>query len=224
LRMLNGRQCVWHICKHFASPKWRDADLKCATQLLNHTNHAARKKHRPGGVLDKWVDCITNIRRLPRRLEYQDFFAGEMQKADVMKVYVREFDDVQTNDRTKTCEWLDKRGRIVFERDHQRENLQQTRAALDGSGECENKAGWEREWAAPAVAELPRSDSLPIQSCVDPKGKSQTKDKGEKEGEGRCKKGEKGYTDGAASDSSTRSWSGESGRQPKNTVATPADE
>jgi hypothetical protein len=72
---------------------------------------------------DRWIDCVGNIRHLPRRFEYQDLFVDEMRKTDMMKVYVREFDDVNENGRNKTWEWFEKRGRIAFERDHQRKNL-----------------------------------------------------------------------------------------------------
>jgi hypothetical protein len=133
MRILNGRQCVWYIYKHFASPNVSQHGLKVSYTVIDLTR--AKLRYGDKGLVeywDKWIGRISNIRRLPRRSEYQDIFVDEMRKSDVMEVYVREFDDMKDNDRNKTWEWLGKRGLIMFERDHERKNQRRVIGGLNG--------------------------------------------------------------------------------------------
>jgi hypothetical protein len=221
IRMLNGRQCVWCIYKHFASPNVSQRGLNVSCTVIDLT----RAKLRDGdqGLVKYWderIVCVSNIRRLLRRSEYQEMFADDVRKSDVMKVYVVEFDDRKGNDRNKTWGWLEMRGRIVFELDRERKNRRQARVALDGTVQDERKSDWGPEWAALAVNDFPRGNSIAIRPSTDPKGKGKRQGEGGKEG----RKGYKGDADGNTSDSSFGSWSGKGARQPKNTTATPADE
>jgi hypothetical protein len=138
----------------------------------------------------------------PNRADYQRLFVDQMRKAEAMKAYVREFDEMKNWDKRKTWEWLEDKGQVMFEKDRDRASRLQTINALSGKGESKRV---QQEWAAPGTEEdKPTSKS----KC----------------GKGAKGKAKKGGEDVASSDGSASKWG--DGSQPstrKNTVLTPEE-
>ena len=118
--MANGRQSLWIIYKHFASPNDGDTKRGLSPNYSILGLQIIKLKGKDEGLETYWAQWITTIVGIPDgggdHSVFQYLFADEMRHAPLMATYVLEYDEADKGAEKHTWEWLLKKGRDSFQR------------------------------------------------------------------------------------------------------------
>jgi hypothetical protein len=134
--MANGRQSLWIIYKHFASPNDGDTERGLSPNYSILDLQLIQLKGEDEGLERYWAQWITTIAGIPDgggdRSVFQYLFVNEMRLAPLMQTYVLVCDEADKGTEKHMWEWLLKKGRASFQRKRERGNQVQKQKALRG--------------------------------------------------------------------------------------------
>jgi hypothetical protein len=123
--MANGRQCLWIIYKHFASPNDGDADRGLNPNYSVLDLQLIKLQEEDEGLekyCTQWTTTIANIPDEGRlRSAFQHLFVDEMRIAPLVEPYVLVCDEAGPGAEKHTWEWLLKKGQVSFQRKSERD-------------------------------------------------------------------------------------------------------
>jgi hypothetical protein len=134
--MANGRQSLWIIYKHFASPNDGDTERGLSPNYSILDLQLAQMKGEDEGLERYWTQWITTIAHIPdeegSRSVFQHLFVDEMRLAPLTQTYVLVCNEADAGTEKHTWEWLLKKGQASFQRERARDNQLRKQKALRG--------------------------------------------------------------------------------------------
>jgi hypothetical protein len=134
--MATGRQCLWIIYKHFASPNDGDTDRRLSPNYSVLDLQLIKLQGGDEGLERYWAQWISTIANRPDeggpRSVFQHLFVDEMRLAPLVESYVHIYDEADAGTDKHTWEWLLKKGQASFQRKRERDNLLRKQKGLRG--------------------------------------------------------------------------------------------